>query len=79
MTAMIEEKNDQNQKPTKKPLIYYAMIASLIIMLLNIFLFPRMLSRRVEEAVSYTHLLKPILYPEPPCVPGVVSGVSHRL
>lgn len=59
MTAMIEEKNDQNQKPTKKPLIYYAMIASLIIMLLNIFLFPRMLSRRVEE-VSYDKFLSMI-------------------
>ena len=56
---MIEEKNDQNQKPTKKPLIYYAMIASLIIMLLNIFLFPRMLSRRVEE-VSYDKFLSMI-------------------
>ena len=56
---MIEEKNDQNQKPTKKPLIYYAMIASLIIMLLNIFLFPLMLSRRVEE-VSYDKFLSMI-------------------
>ena len=56
---MIEEKNDQNQKPTKKPLICYAMIASLIIMLLNIFLFPRMLSRRVEE-VSYDKFLSMI-------------------
>lgn len=59
MTAMIEEKNDQTPKTPKKPLIYYAMIASLIIMLLNIFLFPRMLSRRVEE-VSYDKFLSMI-------------------
>ena len=56
MTAMIEEKNDQTPKTPKKPLIYYAVIASFIIMLLNIFLFPRMLSRRVEE-VSYDKFL----------------------
>lgn len=56
---MIEEKNDQTPKTPKKPLIYYAMIASLIIMLLNIFLFPRMLSRRVEE-VSYDKFLSMI-------------------
>ena len=56
MTRMIEEKNDQDPKTPKKPLIYYAVIASLIIMLLNIFLFPRMLSRRVEE-VSYDKFL----------------------
>ena len=53
---MIEEKNDNNQKAPKKPLIYYAAIASLIIMLLNIFLFPKLLNRRVEE-VSYDKFL----------------------
>ena len=49
------EQNDNN--PTRKPLIYYFIIASLIIMLLNAFVFPSLLARQVQE-VGYSEFLK---------------------
>ena len=49
------EQNDNN--PTRKPLIYYFIIASLIIMLLNAFVFPSLLARQVQE-VGYSDFLK---------------------
>lgn len=42
----------QEQKTPKKPLIYYYVMVMLIIMLLNIFVFPLLFSKRVTE-VSY--------------------------
>ena len=53
---MIEEKNDNQLKPPKKPLIYYAGIAAIIIILLNIFLFPSLLHKTVTE-VPYNQFL----------------------
>ena len=42
---------NEQPKPNKKPFFYYAMIAMLILMLLNAFVFP--------SPVSYTHLTLP--------------------
>ena len=53
---MIEEKNENQLKPPKKPLIYYAGIAAIIIILLNIFLFPSLLHKTVTE-VPYNQFL----------------------
>lgn len=48
-----------NEQPTpnKKPFIYYAMIAALILMLLNAFVFPMLMSPRVTQ-VSYDQFLE---------------------
>ena len=53
---MIEEKNDDQSKTPKKPLIYYAGIAMIIIILLNIFLFPSLLHKQVTE-IPYNEFL----------------------
>ena len=53
---MIEEKNDNQIKTPKKPLIYYAGIAMIIILLLNIFLFPSLLHKQVTE-IPYNEFL----------------------
>ena len=53
---MIEEKNDDQSKIPKKPLIYYAGIAMIIIILLNIFLFPSLLHKQVTE-IPYNEFL----------------------
>lgn len=50
---MIEQKNN----PSRKPLIYYIIIAASIIMLLNAFVFPTLLARQVQE-VGYSEFLK---------------------
>ena len=42
---------NEQPKPNKKPFFYYAMIAMLILMLLNAFVFPSLMT-----PVSYTHL-----------------------
>ena len=43
---------NEQPKPNKKPFFYYAMIAMLILMLLNAFVFPSLMTPRVTE-VSY--------------------------
>ncbi len=53
---MIEEKNDDQSKTPKKPLIYYTGIAMIIIILLNIFLFPSLLHKQVTE-IPYNEFL----------------------
>ena len=40
------------KKPSKKPLIYYYLIAMLVLLLLNATLFPSMMDRQVQE-VTY--------------------------
>ena len=52
---MKEVKNSQ-QKPSKKPLVYYYMVALLVLMLLNALLFPSMLGEQVTE-VPYNEFL----------------------
>lgn len=52
---MQEIKNEQ-KKPSKKPLIFYYMVAFLVLLLLNALLFPSLLSRRVIE-VPYNDFL----------------------
>ena len=47
----------QSDKPSKKPLIYYYVIAMIVLMILNAVLFPSILSRRVQE-VGYSDFLK---------------------
>ncbi len=47
----------QSDKPSKKPLIYYYVIAMIVLMILNAVLFPSLLSRRVQE-VGYSDFLK---------------------
>ncbi len=49
---MIETRN-----PDRKPLIYYVIVASIVIMLLNAFVFPVLLQRQVHE-VGYSDFLK---------------------
>ena len=39
----------QEVKPPKKPLLYYYCIAMLVLLVLNAFLFPRLMSAQVEE------------------------------
>ena len=46
----------QEQKPSKKPLIYYIVVASLILLLLNTFVFPPLLEVQVRE-VGYDEFL----------------------
>ena len=43
-------------KPPKKSFLYYSLIAVLVLMLLNAFVFPSMMSPRLEE-VSYDQFL----------------------
>lgn len=40
--------------PPKKPLIFYYLAALIVLMLLNVFLFPSLLERQVVE-VPYSH------------------------
>ena len=47
---------NEQPKPNKKPFFYYAMIAMLILMLLNAFVFPSLITPRVTE-VSYDKFL----------------------
>jgi len=47
----------QSDKPSKKPLIYYYVIAMIVLMILNAVLFPSLLTRRVQE-VGYSDFLK---------------------
>ena len=47
---------DEKRSPSKKPFIFYAIIALLIIMLLNALVFPSMLQRSVIE-VGYDQFL----------------------
>ena len=47
----------QSDKPSKKPLIYYYVIAMIVLMILNAVFFPSLLSRRVQE-VGYSDFLK---------------------
>ena len=47
---------NEQPKPHKKPFFYYAMIAMLILMLLNAFVFPSLMTPRVTE-VSYDKFL----------------------
>ena len=48
--------NEVKNPKVRKPLIYYYILALLIMLLLNTFLFPALLGRKEVEAVSYTHL-----------------------
>lgn len=52
----MKEIKEPQQKPSKKPLIFYYMVALLVLMLLNALLFPSMLSRQVTE-VPYNEFL----------------------
>ena len=47
----------ENKSPNRKPLIYYVVIVSAVIMLLNAFVFPALLQRQVQP-VSYSDFLK---------------------
>ena len=47
----------QEQKPSKKPIIYYIVIASLVLFLLNVFVFPPLMETQVYET-SYSEFLK---------------------
>ena len=47
----------QEQKPSRKPIIYYVIIASLVLFLLNAFVFPPLMEAQVVE-VSYSEFLK---------------------
>ena len=47
----------QSDKPSKKPLIYYYAVATIVILLLNALLFPSLLQRQVKE-VGYSDFLK---------------------
>ncbi len=46
-----------SDKPSKKPLIYYYALATIVILLLNALLFPSLLQRQVKE-VGYSDFLK---------------------
>ena len=46
-----------SDKPSKKPLVYYYVIAAIVLMLLNALLFPTLLQRQVKE-VGYSDFLK---------------------
>ena len=48
--------NEVKSSPPKKPLIFYYMLALIVLMLLNVFLFPSMLERQVLE-VPYSQFL----------------------
>ena len=45
------------EKPSKKPLLYYVMIASLVILVLNAFVFPALLSAQVKQ-VGYDEFIQ---------------------
>lgn len=47
----------QSDKPSKKPLIYYYAVATIVILLLNALLFPSLLQRQVKQ-VGYSDFLK---------------------
>ena len=47
----------ENKHPSRKPLIYYILIAGAVIMLLNAFVFPSLLQRQVQP-VGYSDFLK---------------------
>ena len=47
----------ENKTPNRKPLIYYIVIVSAVIMLLNAFVFPALLQRQVQP-VGYSDFLK---------------------
>lgn len=47
----------QEVKPPKKPLLYYYCIAMLVLLVLNAFLFPRLMSAQVEE-VGYNTFME---------------------
>ena len=47
----------QEQKPSRKPIIYYVIIASLVLFLLNAFVFPPLMEAQVVE-ISYSEFLK---------------------
>ena len=47
----------QSDKPSKKPLIYYYAVATIVILLLNALLFPSLLQRQVKE-VGYSDFLQ---------------------
>ena len=59
----MKESNDGNKAPKKSFLYYYGLVM-LVLMLLNIFIFPSLMDRTeqvrydqfVDEPVSYTHL-----------------------
>ena len=53
---MFEDHNKDGNNPTRKPLIFYMMIAVGLLLLLNTFFFPMMLSRQIEE-ISYSDFL----------------------
>ena len=46
----------QEVKPPKKPLLYYYCIAMLVLLVLNAFLFPRLMSAQVEEVGYNTYM-----------------------
>ena len=53
---MHEVVNDEQRKPPKKPLVYYAVIAMIVIMLLNALVYPSMMRAEVKE-VGYDQFL----------------------
>ena len=48
--------SDVKPSPPKKPLFFYYLVALIVLMLLNVFLFPSMLERQVYE-VPYSQFL----------------------
>ena len=56
---MHEVVNDEQRKPPKKPLVYYAVIAMIVIMLLNALVYPSMMRAEVKE-VGYDQFLEMI-------------------
>ena len=56
---MHEVVNDEQRKPPKKPLVYYAVIAMIVIMLLNALVYPSMMRTEVKE-VGYDQFLEMI-------------------
>ena len=56
---MHEVINDEQRKPPKKPLVYYAVIAMIVIMLLNALVYPSMMRAEVKE-VGYDQFLEMI-------------------
>ena len=49
----------KSDQPSKKPLVYYALLAGLVLLLLNALVFPALLQRQVEN-VDYSDFLKMI-------------------
>ncbi len=52
----MQEIKEPEEKPSKKPLIFYYLIAMLVVMLLNALLFPSILQEEVTE-VPYSQFL----------------------